>query len=578
MNRREVLAGLALAVGALRTPARAQAVLQQGTGAGGRAGRPLAIGLAGVNDWSVQQPFIDVMKTARPWIGHRPGRWGGASHDDLEQAGYLDENGWPLAIPPELSSIGTVVLTDLPEEAVSSAGRYRLAFRGDGIVEVGGRARRVRYGKGEVRFDFTPGRGPVDIRIQRTDRRGTGDHVRDITIVREDQIPAFEAGAVFNPAWLDRLQGFAVLRFMDWMRTNDSPQSAWADRPRPGDYTYARRGVPAEVMIELANRTGADPWFNMPHLADDDYVRRFAAMVRDRLWREQKAYVEFSNEVWNWQFEQARWAGRQAEARWGSRDGWVQAYAVRAAEIAQIWSAAFPGAERARLVNVISTQTGWVGLERDILDAPLWMAEDGTGRRQPPHVHFDAYAVTGYFGYGLGREENAPMVREWIAESARLAEAEADRRGLSGAARDAWLDRHRLDAAFAQAAAEIRDGQSSGETKNSMRDLLGRILPLHADVAKTYGLDLIMYEGGSHVAGIGPVVDDDELTAFFTRFNYTPEMGALYTEMIEGWHALGGRLFNAYADVYKPNKWGSWGTLRHLDDENPRWDALVAFL
>ncbi|MFC3117452.1 hypothetical protein ACFOHS_00660 [Jhaorihella thermophila] len=99
---------------------------------------PMAINLSGVNDYATQQPFIDVFKSARSWIGHKPGQWGGATHEDLEAAGYLDENGWPLEIPPELSSIGTVILTDLPKEAVSLAGRYRLTFDGDGIVEVGG--------------------------------------------------------------------------------------------------------------------------------------------------------------------------------------------------------------------------------------------------------------------------------------------------------------------------------------------------------------------------------------------------------------------------------------------------------
>lgn len=539
---------------------------------------PMAIGLAGVNDWSVQQPFLDVMKTARPWIGHKPRQWGGATHEDLQDAGYLDEDGWPVEKPPELSSIGTVILTDLPETATTLAGRYLLRFNGDGIVEVGGRARNVRYGKGEVSFDFSPGPGPVEVRIQRTDRRNTGDHVRNITVVRQDRAAEFDAGAVFNPDWLARIEGFSALRFMDWMRSNDSTQSTWDQRPEPDDYTYALHGVPVEVMVELANRTGADAWFNMPHLADDAYVRQFAELVRDTLWHEQKAYVELSNEVWNWQFLQANWADRGAHARWDTKDVWVQYYAVRAAEMAQIWSGVYGPEADARLVNVISTQTGWLGLERNIMEAPLWMAEPDAASHGQPHDYFDAYAVTGYIGYGLGQEKQAPMLRGWIAQSLALAEAEADKRSLTGPARDDFVAQHRYDAASAQAAAEIRDGAASDNSSDTLSDLLTNILPHHAEVAKRYDLDLIMYEGGSHVVGIGPMVDDEELTAFFTHFNYTPEMGALYTDLIEGWHALGGSLFNAYADVYSATKWGSWGHLRHLGDDNPRWDALVSFL
>ena len=86
-----------------------------------------------------------------------------------------------------------------------------------------------------------------------------------------------------------------------------------------------------------------------------------------------------------------------------------------------------------------------------------------------------------------------------------------------------------------------------------------------------------MYEGGSHVVGIGLMVDDPDLAGFFMHFNYTPEMGALYSELITGWRDLGGQLFNVFSDVYRPSKWGSWGALRYLSDTNPRWDAIAEF-
>jgi hypothetical protein len=84
-----------------------------------------------------------------------------------------------------------------------------------------------------------------------------------------------------------------------------------------------------------------------------------------------------------------------------------------------------------------------------------------------------------------------------------------------------------------------------------------------------------MYEGGTHVVGYGPAVDDQGLTDFFTHLNFTPEMGALYAELLEGWAGVSDQPFNAFVDVYRPNKWGSWGALRHLGDENPRWLALA---
>lgn len=531
---------------------------------------PMGMGLAAVTDWSTQQPFLDVMKTARPWIGHMPGQWGGAGHDDLADAGFLDPQGWPVEMPRELSSIGTVILTDLPETATSVAGRYVLGFEGDGIVEVSGRARNVRYGPNEVRFDFTPGPGPVDIRIQRTDRRGRGDHVRNITVVREDRRALFDSGALFNPDWLDRLAGFDLLRFMDWMDTNDSTQSAWADRPLPGDYTWTRKGVPAEVMIALANELGADAWFTLPHMATDAYVRGFAEMARDGLDPGHRAWVELSNEVWNWQFSQSRWADEMAIARWGESDAWVQYYALRAMQMADIWTQVFGDQADARLVRVLATQSGWLGLEDKILNAPL-VVKEGLPR---PAERFDAYAVTAYFGSALGHDKGNDAARRWLADSLRAARDAADAQGLTGAERDAYVAQHKYDAATTLAAQDILDGSVTGLPDGTLTDLLTRRLPYHAEIARAEGLEMVVYEGGTHLVGYGPLVDDEALTDFIIHMNYSPEMGALYDRLLAGWAELGGGVFTHYADVYAPNKWGSWGALRTLSDDNPRWQAL----
>lgn len=536
--------------------------------------QPIAINLAAIADWSPQAPFLDHFKSARPWIGHIAGQWGGTDHTDLASAGYLDPDGWPTAIPPELGSIGTVILTDLPETATSLAGRYLLRFEGDGIVEVSGRGRNIRYGKRQIWFDYTPGPGPVEIRIQRTDRRHTGDYVRNITVVKQEHLEAYDKGALFNPLWLHRLDGFAALRFMDWMATNGSLQIGWEDRPQLSDYTWGRNGVPAEVMLALARQLDSNPWFTMPHAGDDSYFRQFAHLAAAGLGADRKAYVEYSNEVWNWQFPQAKWADDQARARWGGDDLWMQYYGGRAAEMAQIWTEAFGDRAADHLVRVMATQTGWLGLEHQIMQAPLWVAEQAD--RHPPAAYFDAYAVTGYFGGILGLKERATMVRAWIADSADRARDAADQQGLSRSARQEFISAHQYDVASAQAKAELLDGLISGDPADTLTDLLGRVLPYHAEIARKHGLDLIMYEGGSHVVGIGPMVDDAALTGFFTHFNYTPEMGALYTELLAGWQALGGQMFTAYVDVYTPAKWGSWGALRSLNDDNPRWDALDA--
>lgn len=509
----------------------------------------LSLGLAGVNDWSVQQPFLDIMKTARPWVGHLPGQWGGWGHDDLAAKGYLDADGWPRSLPPELSAIATLILTDLPEDAGGVAGRYVLTWEGNGTLTLDGRARLAEATPGRILFDYAPGEGAVILTLAAID---PANPIRNITVVREDRAEALAQGQIFNPDWLARIRGVKALRFMDWMLTNDSPLAKAADRPKPDDYTWARVGVPMEILIALANELDADPWFTLPHLAEDALVRVWADLAHQTLEPGRVAHVEYSNEVWNWQFAQARWAEEQGKALWQQDGTWVQFYARRAAEVADIWAGVFKDDPK-RLVRVIAMQTGWLGLEEQILDAPLVVAEG----RKAPVESFDAYAVTGYFSALLGSDQKALAVKGWLVQSKDADPAQP------------------FQLANELAAQELRDGSVTGDATDSLTTLLAETLPYHAAIAADRGLKLMMYEGGSHVVAYGPQMEDTELTAFFTQLNYSPEMGALYDELLAGWEVISDQPFNAFVDVYRPGKWGAWGALRHLSDDNPRWQALA---
>lgn len=527
----------------------------------------LMIGLAGVNDWSVQQPFLDVMKTARPWVGHLPGQWGGWEEADLRAAGVLDANGWPLRLPAEITGISTLVLTDLPADAGGVAGQYVLRWDGKGDLKVEGLATVLETAEGRMLFDYAPGDGGVLLTLTAID---PADPLRNLVLVRADREAALAAGEVFNPDWLARIDGVKGLRFMDWMATNNATLATVTEMPKASDYSWARNGVPVEVMVALANRLKADPWLTLPHAASDDLVRAYAAVVKAQLDPGLKVWVELSNEVWNPQFAQAAWADAMGKARWGQDATWLQFYGLRAAEVMGVFAAEMGGTER--MVRVIGTQTGVKGIETEILTAPLLVAEGG----KPPAESFDAYAVTGYFSGLLGAEHKLPAVRQWIADSALAAVAEAETMGLSGAAAEDHVSAHRFDLAIRLAAEELRNGATTGEPEDTLQQVLTEVLPYHATVAAKHGLRLVMYEGGSHVVGYGPAVEDAELTEFFIALNFSPEMGALYGDLLAGWARVSDAPFNAFVDVYRPNKWGSWGALRHLWDDNPRWAALAA--
>lgn len=527
--------------------------------------RNLAWNLGPVSYWSTQQPFLDAMRSAQPWVGHLPGQWGGWGEAELAAAGALDADGWIRRVPPEVTHVSTMVFAEMPAEMTSFAGRWIARWKGDAQIAFVGAARNVRYSPNAATLDFVPGEGAIIIEV----RRGS---LRDLTLVQDIHLESFDEGAVFHPAFLARIGDAETLRFMDWMRTNNSTLARWDDRPRIHDYSWERRGVPLEILIRLANDTGAEPWFTLPHLADDDFVRRFAEMVRARLRRDLRAWVEYSNEVWNFTFQQAHWAEAQARARWGRDHAWIQFYAVRAAEVMAIWSQVFADAPE-RIVRVISTQTGWMGLEQDLLEAPLWRAENPANR--PPWESFDVYAVTGYFNAELHEPSRQPMIRRWLAESRAAAEAEARARGLTGAALAAHVVAHRFDLAVARAGEELIDGRHSGRPEGTVRHLLDEVLPYHARQAAARGLALVMYEGGTHVVTSPAQHNDRELVAFFAALNHAEAMGAAYRVLLEGWGKITPAPFNAYVAIGAPGIWGAWGALRHQDDDNPRWRALM---
>jgi len=549
--------------------------LPQSRALGTETGGPgLAYGLDGISDWGPSQPFLNIMKTSRSWIGHLEGQWGGMEYEEMGAAGIVDADGYLTEMPSGVDNVETFILTDITSEATYTAGRYRLTYEGEGDIEVGGTAYNVVYGDGEVWFDYTPtDRGIVGISFSSTDPNGTGNYLRNFEVVKEEHIDLYEQGEIFNPLWIENIEDAHALRFMDWMETNHSEVETWEDLPTLSDYKWSD-GVPIEVMVELANKTGTEPWFNIPHNADEDFIRQFAEYVRDNLNPDIRAHFEFSNEVWNWIFEQAPDSQADGIERFGVEhgDGWVQEYGARSAEMAHILNDVYAGHED-QLVKVIATHTGWQGLEEAILNAPAYVDLDPDN--VAPHTLFDTYAITGYFSGNLGQDK-AGTVLGWLDESLAAAEQDADALSLTGQARETYISDHRYDLATDRSIREIRDGSVTGDSSGSLQELF-QVFEYHAAVAEEYGLDLVMYEGGTHVVATGAYMNNEALADFFIHLNYSEGMGDIYAELLEGWVEAGGTLFNAFVDVAQPSKHGSWGNLRHLEDQTARHDALEEF-
>jgi hypothetical protein len=177
--------------------------------------------------------------------------------------------------------------------------------------------------------------------------------------------------------------------------------------------------VPVEVMVDLANRLGADPWFTMPHLADDDFVRQLATVVRDRLDPSLRAWVEYSNEVWNGMFAQVGWARDQGlAAGLGPSDFEAQLrfYSRRAVQVFALWEEVFGGTTR--LVRAMASQA-----------ANSWVSEQVLGLEGAAGPS-DALAIAPYIGGYLGGPSEqarvaAMSVDDLVAELQAVALPEA---------------------------------------------------------------------------------------------------------------------------------------------------------
>lgn len=516
----------------------------------------LAYNLSSVRDWSTQMPFIDVMKTARAWIGALPGEWDGWTAEDLRSGGHLDENGWVTSIPPEVEQIRAVFAWE--DNAFGAgeerAGTYELTYQGTGTLEMMfiDPSEILLEEPGKIVFDIGHDQGNWGFVIRQTDPERTGDYIRDIHIVNRKHVELFKAGATFNPNWLEHVGDARMVRFASWMNTSDSEMSHWGDMPAEDHYSWTT--VPVEIMIRLANEIGADPWFSLPFLSDDDFSRRMAAYVKEYLDPGLVAHVELSNEVWNGVFADAHRSRQAAIELWNldPDDGYVGSasyYGKRAAEIMDIWTDVFGDTADTRLIRVAATQTVNSWLSEQILEAPVWKAHD-PGGYVPPYLSFDALSPTIYFG------------GEAVVEEAR-------RNALLAVLNDPAIDNFDYHYRLIKGEAPGFEGGLS-PIFDALRE--------QGKVAREHDLRLVPYEGGQHVHHSAFVdIPEAELLALqdhLVAFVRSDRMADLYRELWETWKGLGSGPFMQFTDVGAASRYGSWG-LRASNFDNPPRAVLV---
>lgn len=500
---------------------------------------PLGTNLSGIADWSTEIPFIDLFRMSRELTSGSAQAWADGRKLDC------DPHGWLKSLAP-----GQEARTVMLNGSRFRDGRYVVLYEGRG---------EYRYA-GSARLDGAasrPGRDVLSLERARGDTGITmdfssiasGDPMRNIRVVPPggacevdrarfcDPEHPCASGAcltfaehhdelIFHPDFLASIQRYGMIRFMDWTQTNNSEVVSWEQRGKVENQTWATRGgVPFEIMVKLANQLGAQPWFTIPHQANDDYVRKLAELLKATVDPNLPIWVEWSNEVWNPMFQQYLYARRRAVELGYSDDfqGSLRFQAKRSLEVFKIFEGVL-GKERVK--TVLGSQAGNTWVSTELLDY------DGMAG------HVDALAIAPYFGW-IAQPDELPKVRAMSVDQ------------LIARTRDVMVP----------------------ETKKWLAD--------QGAVAKAHHVELVAYEAGQHFVGAGGAENDEQLNKLFDAVNRDPRMKELYTTYLDNWKASGGTWLNHFNNCDAWSKWGRWGALENMQQpraEAPKFDALMTFI
>lgn len=519
----------------------------------------LGTNLTEVNDYSSQVPFIDAFKQSREWYTQRDGVFNTEEAARLQ----LDPNGWLRTLTPTVGaavqytrvctlvfSMGAVAGGPQAGKLPYPAGDWTVRFDGRGSLSYS-LAGRINAAASTVPgtevITVTPQEPGIQICITDTD---STDPIRNIRLYAPGMESRVAAGEVFAPDLLARLQGFSAVRFMDWQRTNNSTQNDFSKRALTTDARYtSERGVPVEVMVDLANRLRLQPWFNMPQPATDAFVTAFATLVRDRLATTLPVYVEYSNEIWNDQFSQGRSINDEGVAQFAGRPGSdfdkrLNRFGERTAQICQLWRAAF-GTQADRVRCVMAGQAANSYVAETALTCPLSSLAPCRSKG------IVGLAIAPYIGDHIGLPDFEATVVGWTAEA------------------DGGLNR---------LFNEMNTGTELKYEGLSGMPIVRKRISAHAKLAVEQNVALLAYEGGQHLTGVGVPADNTAINTLMDAANRDTRMGTLYAGYLQDWSNAGGGLFMHFSDVGIYSRFGRWGALElGTQTTSPKYDALQVF-
>ncbi|HFC91951.1 MAG TPA: hypothetical protein ENJ51_03985 [Leucothrix mucor] len=503
---------------------------------------PLGINTNEAMEIDASVPFVDLFRMSLPFHEARP--W--LTKGKVE----YDKFGWPKKLNG--GQAGTRFVANMPQQSIP-VGTYTVLYKGKGKIKYGGNARLIRHypGKDVITLRGNKGKITGTLIITETD---PDDYIRDIQVImpggickndpfrhvrnprkcsKNNPFLAYVTHAkkiVFNPDYLTFMKKFRVIRLMNMAGITRNNLATWDKRATVEQSTWGgkegRRGIPLEIMVQLANTIGIDPWFNLPHRANDEFIHKYARYISENLDPKLKAYVEYTNEAWNGIFSQTHYIQRMgAELGLDKNKAYAgyKFFSKRSVEIFKIWEQEFNGVNR--IVRVMGGMATNVPLTHMLLGY-----EDA-------YKHVDSLAIAPYF------------------HATQTAQKKIDS----------------INSVFEL----LRSPNNKYSVPNTIK-----IIRNQAKTAARYGVELIAYEGGQHLVAYRTHTMQEGPNAFLIKANKDDRMGKLYYEFLEGWKKAGGKLFVAFSAPRSYNWIGSWGIKEYITQDAksaPKYRGLMYF-
>lgn len=589
----------------------------------------------GINYWSTPY-FANALHMGNGWLEYGPGEWG--NRVESWNNPQFDANGYPqylnsglqlrAVIYPLHANYGSSRPGTWPHRSGPAEGKIVLTWHGNadirlnggtyigdessgsstGILGDGRRVYQFDGNSGWINvYDIDPGNPITDIKVWLPDPA--------------DPVNQSLEGHLYHPTFLERLsdRDWGFIRFMKFQQTSANPQQDWSDRrppthmnmsgilnPRsPADGFQGSRGsgVAFEHMVALANTSGKDIWLCIPHLANEDFVRKLAQLIRfgsdgtnpytssvqdpvfAPLHSEHRVYVEYSNEIWSNgnSFPQGNWADAQANILGISKP---QFNARRFCDIWRIFQEVFDGTDR--LVRVAAVFTASRGYTEPFLNEI-----NVYGPTLSPAVEPDVVAVTTYFGNGIQdwvfekALSQAGTGEPWFLTTDTFDSGNSEMRPVALPADDPyWTSATFLehqDEAFDEWKRRLLSGDAQEGAGPDAVGIGGGFYLWVRDLARTIFSQhkpIIAYEGGPSIytndRDWGDSRDDG-ITIFMSEMNRHPEMADVYDMHLNMARSKGLWTHVMFVDTGVWSRYGQWGHLEYLD-QNPSSSVKYQFI